>query len=366
MYSILSTEIASAIFFPAIYKYGGGIVCLFALISFAILFFRKDTLQKSTGNNLWHFENETQREALLRTLLENSYHGLAQIENGIIVNVDTYFASLFEFEPEELIGKPISEIISRERVQDNESPILETVGKTANGEILYIEILQSSIPITNARNQIIAVRDITERKKAEEKLKQLALYDPVTNLYNRAHFLKHITSHQISPRKHMQTSLFFIDLDNFKAINDHYGHEKGDEILKAVGERLVKALRDKDIVARYGGDEFVIACDYSFDNTYAIAQRILLAMQSSFPLNGISIYITASIGAVHNILDYPDIDSALRAADKAMYYAKNEGRNQFAFAPHMDQNSIKQKSELSNQSLLSLTIDYKPERRLSI
>jgi len=313
------------------------------LIFVALLFFRKNTLQ-SKNKSTWCFENETHRDALFRMLLENTNHGLAEIEHGVIISADQCFASLFEFRPEDLIGKPISGIISREKAQNDQSPIFEIVGKTAKGKTLYLEILQSSVPIANTRRQIIAVRDITKRRKAEEELKQLALYDPTTNLYNRTHLLRHITSCRVSTEKHIRTSLFFIDLDNFKAINDHYGHERGDEILKAVGERLVKILRDDDIVARYGGDEFVIACDSLFDNSYVIAQRILAAMQSPFSLNGASIYLTASIGVVHDILDCPDIDSALRAADKAMYRAKNVGKNQFSFAPLKDQKPIKQKT----------------------
>jgi len=278
-------------------------------------------------------ERELLHEAQYRKLLESSYHGLAEIKNGVIINSDENFASLFEFEPDRLVGISLSRLISHERAKDDENQIFETIGKTAMGKILHVEVLLSPIPATDSHNRVIAVRDITERKIAEEELKQQALYDPVTNLYNRTQLLKHVTSRRTSPRANMQTSLLFLDLDNFKAINDHYGHEKGDEVLKAVGKRLEKALRDEDIVARYGGDEFVVVCDYPVEDTYTIAQRILSAVKAQFSLNGTSLSLTTSIGIVRDISEYADVDAVLRAADKAMYLAKDRGKNQFDVAP---------------------------------
>ena len=277
-------------------------------------------------------ERELLHEAQYRKLLESSYHGLAEIKNGIITHSDKNFAYLFDFEPGELVGMLISRLISHERARDEENQSFETIGKTAKGKTLHVEVLLSPISAMDTHNQVIAIRDITERKMAEEELKQQALYDPVTNLYNRTLLLKHITSRLTSPRANMQTSLLFLDLDNFKAINDQYGHERGDEVLQAVGRRLEKALRGEDIVARYGGDEFVVVCDYPVEDTYTIAQRILSVVQTPLSLNGTSLNLTTSIGIVRDISKYADVDAVLRAADKAMYTAKDKGKNQLDFA----------------------------------
>ena len=279
------------------------------------------------------YERELLHEAQYRKLLESAYHGLAEVKNGVIINTDENFASLFEFEQDNLAGISLSRLISHERAKDYKNQIFETIGKTARGKILHVEVLHSPIPATGSQNRVMAVRDITERKKVEEELKQQALYDPVTNLYNRTQLLKHVTARRASPRENMKTSLLFLDLDNFKTINDHYGHEKGDEVLKAVGKRLEKILRDEDIVARYGGDEFVIVYDYTVDESYTIAQRILSVVQAPFSMNGTSLALTTSIGIVRDISNYADVDAVLRAADEAMYLAKNRGKNQFDFAP---------------------------------
>jgi diguanylate cyclase (GGDEF)-like protein/PAS domain S-box-containing protein len=277
-------------------------------------------------------ERELLHEAQYRKLLETSYHGLAEIKNGIIIKPDENFASLFEFEAGSLAGTALSRLISHERAKDDENQAFETIGKTATGKILHVEVLLSPTPTTDSHNQVIAVRDISGRKMVEEELKRQALHDPVTNLYNRTHLLKHVASRRASPRANMQTSLLFLDLDNFKAINDQYGHEKGDQVLKAIGKRLKKALRDEDIVARYGGDEFVIVYDYTVDDSRAIAHRILSEVQTPLSLDGNSLGLTTSIGIVRDISEYQDADAVLRAADKAMYQAKERGKNQFEFA----------------------------------
>ena len=306
-------------------------VFLFTAFFFVTLFTYKQ-FQLVRGNNTLNQGNNLIKEDQLRFLLKSSHYGFAEIRDEIIIDADENFASIFEYELDKLTGKSIAGIILRERVEDQDTSFIETIGKTATGKILNLEILQDPIPHLKPKSQFILVRDITQRKREEEELKQLALYDPVTNLYNRAQLLKQLTSRLESPRKNMQTSLLFVDLDNFKLVNDGHGHEMGDELLKAVGKRLEKVLRSGDTVARYGGDEFVILFDYPIDGACTIAQRILSVVQSPYILNGVLLHITVSIGIVRDIQKYEDIKSVLHAADQAMYQAKNNGKNQFSFA----------------------------------
>jgi len=179
---------------------------------------------------------------------------------------------------------------------------------------------------------VIAIRNITERKVAEAELKKQAIYDPVTGLFNRTQLLKHVTQRQLASPKGMKTSLMFLDLDDFKAVNDQFGHEAGDELLKKVGKRLGDIIREGEIIARYGGDEFILVCDYPMDDTYTIAQRVLSSFNAPFLLKDGPVYITTSIGIVRNIIEHANVDAILRAADKAMYRAKERGKNQYEYA----------------------------------
>ena len=279
-----------------------------------------------------HYKNELLHEAQFRALLENLYDGTAEIQAGIIVRVEDKFARLFGYSSKELTGKSLTQIISRHRAANGENYNFETVGLTSSNEQLHLEVALSPIPSSTTHNQIIAVRNISERKTAEEELKQLALYDPVTGLFNRTQLLKHVTERRLNPRKYLYTSLLFIDIDDFKIINDQYGHEAGDEILREFGLRLKNLVRGEEIVARYGGDEFVIVCDYPMDETYTIARRILSSFCNPFNLRNVSLNLTASLGVVRDICVYTDVDAVLRAADEAMYRAKARGKNQFNFA----------------------------------
>ncbi|GAB4430153.1 MAG: hypothetical protein Kow002_18650 [Anaerolineales bacterium] len=279
-----------------------------------------------------YFENQLKREAQLRTVLENTYDGTAEVRDGIIIRAQENFARLFGYTHDEIVGKSITQIISDHQLPNLQKRMLETTSPAQATNPLHLEIVLSPVEASNGHNQIVAVRNISERKAAEKELKQLALQDSVTGLYNRSYLLNHITDRRLTPKTHVTTSLLFLDLDNFKRINDTYGHEAGDKILHEVGKRLKQVVREKDVVARYGGDEFVLVYECAKDETNTIANRILVAFHTPFFLDEIPIHLTTSIGVVRNILAYGDVDEVLRAADKAMYHAKAKGKNQFAFA----------------------------------
>lgn len=177
-------------------------------------------------------------------------------------------------------------------------------------------------------------RDITERKHAEEELRELATSDSLTKLHNRTLFLelldKAITVGRRNKQKH---AILFLDLDNFKNINDSLGHEVGDLLLCNVAQRIVECTRESDTVARLGGDEFIILIyDISMPSHAAdIAAKIIRKLDESFRLDGHDVVITPSIG----IAIYPDdglnTQDLLRNADTAMYAAKNYGRRNFKY-----------------------------------
>ncbi len=170
--------------------------------------------------------------------------------------------------------------------------------------------------------------------KREQGLDHLAHHDPLTQLPNRLLFkdrLEHAL--QIAARHHQMISCLFLDLDNFKQINDTLGHFAGDELLITVAQRLQKVVRRSDTIARLGGDEFAILLEDIGQKTFArnIAQKILRSLQQPYLINDQEFHITASIGITIAPYDDNQSDDLLRDADAAMYEAKRRGKNNYQF-----------------------------------
>jgi len=177
-------------------------------------------------------------------------------------------------------------------------------------------------------------RDITPRKRAEERIQYLATHDSLTGLPNRVMFaelLNHVLA--LARRNQRKFAVLFIDLDRFKFINDSLGHEAGDALLCEVAKRLKESLRASDIVARLGGDEFVMLLQDLGNSEQAgiIARKLLSAVIKPIELNGQECRVTASIGISVFPDDAPDETSLMTHADLAMYHAKEEGKNNFQF-----------------------------------
>ena len=175
--------------------------------------------------------------------------------------------------------------------------------------------------------------DISQRKRAEEKIKYMAYHDLLTSLPNRVQFVQRLESRIEQAKKQGGSfAVMYIDLDGFKRINDTMGHMVGDELLKAVGRRLVESVRKKDVAARIGGDEFALLLPHmNAADAAACAQRLIKEMGQKYMIHGREMYVTPSIG----ISMYPDdghtYEELLQHADAAMYHAKGEGKNQFRF-----------------------------------
>jgi diguanylate cyclase (GGDEF)-like protein/PAS domain S-box-containing protein len=181
--------------------------------------------------------------------------------------------------------------------------------------------------------RVWSFHDITERKRAEEKLRYMAHHDPLTLLPNRTLLHDRLSQMLIqAQRTGKLVALLFIDLDRFKAINDSLGHAVGDELLKAVATRLTGCVRESDTVARWGGDEFTIILTNIKEPLGAakISEKILEALSRPFIL-GPELYVTASIGITLYPSDGEDANSLFRNADAAMYRAKEHGKNRYDF-----------------------------------
>jgi diguanylate cyclase (GGDEF)-like protein/PAS domain S-box-containing protein len=184
-----------------------------------------------------------------------------------------------------------------------------------------------------------SMMDVTDRKVLEDQLTHQALHDPLTNIANRALFSNRV-DHALTklPRIGSQLAVLFLDLDNFKAINDSLGHAAGDKLLIAVAERLQDCLRTTDTAARLGGDEFAVLCESvtKVEEAIMIAERILQVFQQPFIIDGKETFVGTSIGIAASCDDAKTSEALLRNADLAMYLAKNEGKGTYVvFEPKM-------------------------------
>jgi diguanylate cyclase (GGDEF)-like protein len=174
--------------------------------------------------------------------------------------------------------------------------------------------------------------EIAERQRAEERLRRFAFFDALTDLPNRAFLFEHLTrALDRSQTKRDRFAVLYIDLDRFKIVNDSLGHAVGDELLVAVARRLESSIHADDIIARIGGDEFVIILHHLEDGEYArrVAHRIIERMGESFDVRGSDIYTGASIGIIADAGGYASPSDLLRDADVAMYEAKGQGKDRY-------------------------------------
>ncbi len=178
------------------------------------------------------------------------------------------------------------------------------------------------------------IEDISARKQTERELIQLAHYDTLTNLPNRALFRDRLTQALAQAhRSRGMLAIMFLDLDRFKLINDSLGHAMGDLLLKQVAHRLAACVRASDTVGRLGGDEFGILLGtlHSASDANLVAQKIGQSFSEPFRLDDSERYVTTSIGISLYPTDGHEEDQLIKAADSAMYRAKQTGRNNFHF-----------------------------------
>ncbi|HEX7168702.1 MAG TPA: EAL domain-containing protein, partial [Acidimicrobiales bacterium] len=198
--------------------------------------------------------------------------------------------------------------------------------------------------------RVWSFRDITDRKRLEQELAHQAFHDSLTNLANQALFRDRV-NHSIvrSARNGTSLAVLFIDLDNFKTVNDSLGHTAGDELLVRVTERILGCVRESDTVARLGGDEFAVLLDENDDaaSVVDVASRIIASVARRVHLTGQDIHVTASVGIAFGAPDV-HVDQLLRNADLAMYTAKRNGKGRHdVYAPEMHAVAV-ERLELEN------------------
>ena len=290
-------------------------------------------------------------EALYRTLIETSPESvIVTDQQGVIVMANRRTKELLRLETVEglLGGNALNFVVAEDQERLRESfaaalgtRVVETVEFTLirqDGETFPAELSVSRLVDEGGEvSGFIAIsRDVTERKSAEATIRHLAFHDPLTGLANRSLLIEELTraAIRLDPEAG-KLAVLYMDLDGMKGVNDTFGHSTGDQVLRIVAQRMQRLIRACDVLARVGGDEFVLVLgDLSLEGqVVAVAQRILHAVREPFVFDGTTCHLSASIG----IAIYPDagrdIEALLRNADGAMYEAKEHGGNYYRIAP---------------------------------
>ena len=306
-------------------------------------------------------------ENRFRLLFENSLDGVLQVTmNGEILLVNAAACKIFDLDESEIRRATWSGLA------DRSDPRLDIFLKTrdevgyasgqltmvrGNGEPFEAEVSSSAyVDATQTHCASVVIRDVTERIAQEKQIYRLAFFDPLTGLPNRRLLLDRLEMHLATVDRHAEVgALMFVDLDNFKNVNDARGHATGDALLKLVAQRLADLVRTEDTVARLGGDEFVIilprlATDRFSGMRHALvtAEKLHAVLTEPFLVDAHSYGIACSIGVT--LFSHADQTTAdlLREADTAMYRAKSTGRNRIVFYETSMQSEAEQRLGIEN------------------
>ena len=334
---------------------------------------RDISLRKSTERTLAMaaqvFENC--RDAIL--ILDSSYR---------VTAVNQAFSDITGYAPLEVVGHEVPSLRAGMHEQAFYQQIWDYVDVHGHweGEIVSARRCGEVFPVWAALTAIhdgdnritsymAILSDITDRKQVEEQTRHLAEHDFLTDLPNRVLFLDRLQQALATARRqHTRVALMFVDLDRFKAVNDTYGHQAGDIVLKEVAARLVRCVRGVDTVSRQGGDEFVVilADIGGADQAAHVAGSVMQAVSQTITLGQHRIALSASIGISICPSDGDDVDTLLKHADVAMYHVKQNGRNAFRFfSPEMNAHVV-ERVQMENTLRQALEkgeflLEYQPE-----
>lgn len=264
-------------------------------------------------------------------------------KNGLYLGCNTAYEEYADVKREEIIGKNVFDVFEqeaasifdrsdRELIENAGEQIYETHVTRSGQETQYVKFHKATF--LNEQGEVAgiigAIVDITEQKILEGKLKRLATYDDLTGIYNRREGRSRLKKlARFSHRKNRALSVMLIDLDNFKDINDNYGHDTGDSILKQAAQCLHDDARSNDVVCRYGGEEFLIILpETDIHEAMQIAERHRVTLaQLQMPISSTeNLSVTASFG-VSEWSQTDSLQELLKQADVALYLAKKQGKN---------------------------------------
>lgn len=297
-----------------------------------------------------------------QTLVEHSQSGVFMSAGGRYVYVNRTYAAMLGYDEQTLCDTPFEKIVApeywgqvRERVERQMRGEVvpreyETCLLHRNGSRVYVSVSIGPVEVEGEHLFIGTVRDISNQRLAEQRLRFNASHDPLTGLPNRTHFQERlqVLMQASALRLRHDYAVLFLDLDGFKWVNDSLGHDTGDRLLVAIARMLSKELGEEALLARYGGDEFTLLPNGSCNLARAegIANRVLDLFEKPVDIGGHKVYTGTSIGIVLGRSDYEGPDQVLRDADTAMYRAKARGRSGYAVFDEAMHAEVRRRFEL--------------------
>jgi diguanylate cyclase (GGDEF)-like protein/PAS domain S-box-containing protein len=304
-----------------------------------------DSLKRSQADGL-------SRGARLADFAQFAGVGVCRIDmdRQIIVEANDAMAAIYGYEPGELLGEDPRALAGLDQPENAPPVDLETLARwlvsgpliTSAGERVVtrrdghpvrVRAALTASPGADGRLRYVTavLQDVTEQHAEAERIRHQALHDSLTGLANRTRFAQLVAAAAARPESERgHVAVLFLDLDQFKVVNDALGHLAGDELLRAIAHRFNEAVHEPEIVIRFGGDEFVVFCTgiYRVEDAEEVARRLLNSLQPPFTVGGRHVFVTAGVGI--SLSATPDADRMLREADAAMYGAKALGPDRIA------------------------------------
>lgn len=269
--------------------------------------------------------------------------------HGIIQDCNPALEHMLGYVVGELVGQSLSVLLPADAVAAHESYLQgfvksgmghimgqgrEVSGRHKAGHIVPLEVGITRVQVTSQLLLVAVVRDITERKKAQDELYHSATHDQLTDLSNRMNFRVQLQRALLDSKRYKDRffAILYCDLNRFKQVNDTLGHQVGDLLLRQVSVRLKSTIRDTDLLARFGGDEFALLAQQADEESCRlIAERMIKLVDAPFEMNGKKVSVGISIGIALCPRDGQDAATLLNHADKAMYQAKAVGQSAYRF-----------------------------------
>ncbi|MFB1082175.1 EAL domain-containing protein [Jeotgalibacillus sp. JSM ZJ347] len=319
------------------------VIIMFIILSFVfvVLFFEQKIRQTNRNYSI--------SDKIYRSLIYSANDAVITADqSGKILSWNRAAERIFGYQKEEALNQPLTLIMPDRYAEAHQQGMkryaetaqkvvidqtVELEGQHKNGHIFPIELSLSSIKDHHQQFFTGIIRDITDRVKQQKKIEELVYKDPLTHLPNRRMLLEELDRILNDlDQAHAEVAVAFIDMDRFKQINDIYGHETGDELLKLMAKRINHLTDSKDLFGRQSGDEFIIISpDCSPYQMSVKVNKMIEAFQDSFLINQTEIFISPSIGISLFPKDGTTAAELIKQADMAMYKAKELGRNQFQF-----------------------------------
>ncbi len=280
-------------------------------------------------------------EARLEKFMQASVEGIAFHQGGLITDVNPPLCDLLGYRLPELLGRPALDFVSPDErakvmavMEAGRELRYETVMLHRDGSPIAVEFIVRTMLCHGELLRMTIVRDIRERLAAQARIHYLAHHDDLTGLLNRSAFMEQVQqliAAAAAEQRHL--ALLFIDLDNFKRVNDSLGHLEGDKVLQTVAERISDCLRATDLVARFGGDEFVILLGNVHEraDVMVVLMALLAVVEVPVDANGCVLTVTPSIGVAMYPAHGARAADLIQHADMAMYLAKAKGRAGYCF-----------------------------------